>query len=92
MKLDLLFTSIKFANVIRMYIGKSIKDAGEGEGGDISGWGFMHKINVINMELARTDKQFSYRITHSEVPCNCFFYITIDLFHRLYIYVSVNVD
>lgn len=52
-------------------LGKCIKDAGEG--GDISWWGFMHKINVINMELARTDKQFSYRITHSEVPCNRFF-------------------
>lgn len=77
MKLDLPFTSIKFANVIRMYIGKSIKDAGEGEGGDISGWGFMHKINVISLELARTDKQmeenYLVRITHSEVPCNRFF-------------------
>lgn len=38
-------------------LGKCIKDAGEDEGGDISGWGFMHKINVINMELARTDTQ-----------------------------------
>ena len=60
-------------------LGKCIKDAGEGEGGDISGWGFMHKINVINMELARTDKQmeenYLVRITHSEVPGNRFFFI-----------------